>query len=451
MERKRPNKKSSSFSKSKSGSGKSFGKGKSSSGKPGLKNFSKFIKKSDAAPFKKDKKGRDEKFDRDNKFEKPKRNYSKSNDDKYSDERKSEGRFDKKERFDDGGERKKSFEKKEGYSDRSGKRSYSNDRGGKKPFERREGGGKEFKKREYSDNKDSKRSFERKDSGEKKQYFSSDRGEKKTFEKRDKDSYSDKKRSFSKNKSGWAKSDRPQEKLNDDGTIRLNKYLANAGIASRRDADTLIQGGTVKVNGVVVDQLGYKVKPGDVVTYGDSAVKTERKVYLLLNKPKDFLTTTDDPQERRTVMELVRPACRERIYPVGRLDRQTTGLLLFTNDGDLATKLMHPKYLVRKLYHVTLNKPLKAEDFETIANGFELEDGFIKVDDIAYVGPGRKELGVEIHSGKNRIVRRIFEHFDYEVYKLDRVTYAGLTKKDLPRGKYRFLTEKEIAYLKMLK
>ncbi len=450
MERKRPNKKSGSFSKSKSGSGKSFSKGKSSSEKPGLKNFSKFIKK-DAAPFKKDKKGKDDKFERDNKFEKTKRTYSSRGDEKFNDERKSERSFDKKERFSGSGDRKKPFEKKEGYSSDSKKRSYSSDKDDKKPYVKRGGDSGGFKKREYSDNKEPKRSFERKDTGEKKQYFSSDRGDKKSYEKRDKDSYGDKKRSFSKNKSGWAKSDRPQEKHEDDGTIRLNKYLSNAGIASRRDADVLIQGGTVKVNGVVVDQLGYKVKPGDVVTYADSAVKTERKVYVLLNKPKDFLTTTDDPQERRTVMELVKPACRERIYPVGRLDRNTTGLLLFTNDGDLATKLMHPKYLVRKIYHVTLNKPLKAEDFETIANGFELEDGFVKVDEIAYVGPGRKELGVEIHSGKNRIVRRIFEHFDYEVYKLDRVTYAGLTKKDLPRGKYRFLTEKEIAYLKMLK
>jgi 23S rRNA pseudouridine2605 synthase len=235
-----------------------------------------------------------------------------------------------------------------------------------------------------------------------------------------------------------------------DGLVRLNKYLADAGISSRREADNLILGGTVKVNGVVVDQLGYKVKPGDVVSYADSVIKNERKVYLLLNKPKDFITTTNDPQERRTVMELVRPACRERIYPVGRLDRNTTGLLLFTNDGDLATKLMHPKFNVRKVYHVTLNKSLKSEDFRQITEGMELEDGPVKVDDIAYVGEGKKEVGIEIHSGRNRIVRRIFEQLGYDVVKLDRVTYAGLTKKDLPRGKYRFLTDREIAFLKML-
>jgi len=241
------------------------------------------------------------------------------------------------------------------------------------------------------------------------------------------------------------------EHIQSDGPVRLNKYLANAGIASRRDADNLILGGTVKVNGAVVDQLGYKVMPGDKVTYGDSAVKTERKVYVLLNKPKDFITTTSDPQERRTVMELVRPACRERIYPVGRLDRNTTGLLLFTNDGEIATKLTHPKNLVKKLYHVVLDKNIRSEDFDQLIAGVELEDGFIKPDQIAFVGGNRKELGVEIHSGKNRVIRRIFEHLDYQVIKLDRVVFAGLTKKDLPRGKYRFLTEKEVAFLKMLK
>jgi len=196
--------------------------------------------------------------------------------------------------------------------------------------------------------------------------------------------------------------------------------------------------------------MGYKVKPGDVVTYADATIKNERKVYLLLNKPKDFITTTDDPQERRTVMELVRPACKERIYPVGRLDRNTTGLLLFTNDGDLATKLMHPKHEIRKVYHVTLNRSLTAEDYKTITEGFDLQDGPVKVDDIAYVGEGKKEIGLEIHSGRNRIVRRLFEQLGYEVIKLDRVSYAGLTKKDLPRGKYRFLSEKEVAFLKML-
>ena len=243
---------------------------------------------------------------------------------------------------------------------------------------------------------------------------------------------------------------KPNKKKSDDGLIRLNKYLSNAGIASRRDADTLIVGGTVKVNGEVITQLGYKIKPGDKVTYGDSSVKSEKKVYLLLNKPKDYISTVDDPQERKTVMELIKGACKERLYPVGRLDRNTTGLLLFTNDGDLTTKLTHPKFGVKKVYHVSLNKGLKPDDFKAIVEGIELEDGMVKADDLAFVGEGKKEIGIEIHSGKNRIVRRIFEHLGYDVLKLDRVVFAGLTKKDLPRGKHRFLSAKEISFLKMI-
>lgn len=235
-----------------------------------------------------------------------------------------------------------------------------------------------------------------------------------------------------------------------DGMMRLNKYLSNAGIASRRDADNLILSGTVKVNGVVVDKLGSKISSTDKVTYGDSAVKAERKVYLLLNKPKDYITTVDDPKERKTVMELVSGVCRERIYPVGRLDRNTTGLLLFTNDGEMTTKLTHPKFGVKKVYHVSLNKGLKPDDFKAITEGLELEDGIVKADDLAFVGEGKKEVGIEIHSGRNRIVRRIFEHLGYDVIKLDRVVFAGLTKKDLPRGKHRFLTAKEISFLQMI-
>lgn len=242
----------------------------------------------------------------------------------------------------------------------------------------------------------------------------------------------------------------PVRKQNDDGLVRLNKYLSNAGVASRREADTLIQSGVVKVNGVVVDQLGHKINPNDRVTYGDAPVRSERKVYLLLNKPKDYITTTDDPQERKTVMELIAKACKERVYPVGRLDRNTTGLLLFTNDGELTTKLMHPKFNIKKIYHVSLNKGLKPDDFHAITEGIELEDGMIKADDLAFVGEGKKEIGIEIHSGRNRIVRRIFEHLGYDVLKLDRVAFAGLTKKDLPRGKHRFLTAKEIGFLQMI-
>lgn len=254
----------------------------------------------------------------------------------------------------------------------------------------------------------------------------------------------------SKNKTKYKKATGSAQSQSGDGLTRLNKYLSNAGIASRRDADTLIQSGVVKVNGVVVDQLGYKISAGDKVTYGDAAVKGERKVYLLLNKPKDYITTVDDPQERKTVMDLISKACKERIYPVGRLDRNTTGLLLFTNDGDLTTRLTHPKFGVKKVYHVSLNKGLKPDDFKSIAEGLELEDGIVKADDVAFVGEGKKEIGIEIHSGRNRIVRRIFEHLGYEVLKLDRVVFAGLTKKDLPRGKHRFLTAKEIGFLQMI-
>jgi 23S rRNA pseudouridine2605 synthase len=186
------------------------------------------------------------------------------------------------------------------------------------------------------------------------------------------------------------------------------------------------------------------------VTYGDSNVKSERKVYLLLNKPKDYITTVDDPRDRKTVMELIKGACRERVYPVGRLDRNTTGLLLFTNDGELTTKLTHPKFGVKKVYHVSLNKGLKPADLTAIVEGVELEDGLVKADDLAFVGEGKKEIGIEIHSGRNRIVRRLFEHLGYDVLKLDRVVFAGLTKKDLPRGKHRFLTAKEIGFLQMI-
>ena len=239
-------------------------------------------------------------------------------------------------------------------------------------------------------------------------------------------------------------------KKNDDGLTRLNKYLSNAGVASRREADVLIQSGVVKVNGVVVTEMGFKVKPGDDVNYGGEAIKGERKVYLLLNKPKDCITTTEDPQERKTVMNLIKNACKERIYPVGRLDRNTTGLLLMTNDGEIAARLTHPKFNIKKVYQVSLTKGLKTEDMQQIIDGIELEDGFVKADEVAYVGEGKKEIGIEIHSGRNRIVRRIFEHLGYDVLKLDRVSFAGLTKKDLPRGKYRFLEPKEVAFLRMV-
>jgi 23S rRNA pseudouridine2605 synthase len=236
----------------------------------------------------------------------------------------------------------------------------------------------------------------------------------------------------------------------EDG-IRLNRYLSNAGIASRREADQFIQEGLVKVNGKVVTELGTKVMPGDSVKYGSKIISPEKPVYVLLNKPKDFITTTDDPQERRTVMALVANACKERIVPVGRLDRNTTGLLLFTNDGDLAQKLTHPSSNIKKIYLVELDKPIAEKDFEMIKSGkLRLFDGPVKVDDLAVTDHTRKILGIEIHEGRNRIVRRIFEELGYSVEKLDRVAYAGLTKKDLSRGKWRFLSAQEINRLKYL-
>jgi 23S rRNA pseudouridine2605 synthase len=243
-----------------------------------------------------------------------------------------------------------------------------------------------------------------------------------------------------------------QPKKEDDGMVRLNRYIANSGICSRRKADELIEAGVVSVNGEVVSELGHKVDPAkDEVRYNGELLKREKKTYVLLNKPKDYITTTDDPQERRTVMQLVEKASRERIYPVGRLDRNTTGLLLMTNDGDLADKLSHPKNGITKIYHVELNKSLSQGDLNKIQFGLELEDGLIKPDTVSYVSGGSKrEVGIQIHSGKNRIVRRIFEHLGYEVVKLDRVVYGNLTKKDLPRGRWRYLEEHELIQIKHL-
>ena len=241
-----------------------------------------------------------------------------------------------------------------------------------------------------------------------------------------------------------------EEHIDPTVPLRLNKYLANAGVCSRREADEYITSGQVKVNGEVVKELGTKVLRTDVVTFGDRPVTLEKKVYVLLNKPKDYVTTSDDPQQRKTVMDLVKDACPERIYPVGRLDRNTTGVLLLTNDGDLASKLTHPSFLKKKVYHVFLDKNVTAHDMQQIAEGIELEDGEIHADAIEYPDEKDKsQVGIEIHSGKNRIVRRIFEHLGYRVVKLDRVQFAGLTKKNIRRGDWRFLTEKEVEILRM--
>ena len=237
-----------------------------------------------------------------------------------------------------------------------------------------------------------------------------------------------------------------------DGTTRLNKYISNAGICSRRDADKLIEAGAVMVNGEVITTLGFKVKEGDVVSYGGEVLRSEPKRYFLLNKPKGYITTVDDPHNRQTVMQLVENCCKERIYPVGRLDKNTTGLLLFTNDGAMAKRLTHPSSKIYKIYQVECDRPVNKMDMQQMLDGIELDDGPIAVDDIQYQGDGsnKRIVGVAIHSGKNRIVRRIFEYFGYNVKKLDRTVFAGLTKKDLPRGHVRELTQQEVNYLMMV-
>ncbi|MCX8079954.1 MAG: rRNA pseudouridine synthase [Bacteroidia bacterium] len=268
-----------------------------------------------------------------------------------------------------------------------------------------------------------------------------------------------KKKSFLKNPSKkippgkFAKpsSGKPNNATKNDDLIRLNRYLSMAGICSRREADEYIKAGLVKVNGKVVDELGVKVKKTDKVTFNDKLITPEKKIYILLNKPKGYITTRNDEKGRKTVMDLVAHLATERVYPVGRLDRNTTGLLLFTNDGELARKLTHPSSKVEKIYHAELDKNLKSSDLALLRDeGIELDDGHFCPDDIAYDGPTKKCVGIKIHSGRNRIVRRMFEALGYSVLKLDRVVFAGLTKKNLPRGRARLLTEKEIAFLKMI-
>lgn len=343
-------------------------------------------------------------------------------------EKRSFGRRD-----DERGE-KKSFGRSErkpfGRDDREERKPFS--RGDKKPFGRRN-----------DDERGERKSFgersERKPFGDKKPFG-------KRFDR-------DEERPMRGGRRGYRREKDPEfNRPRATGEIRLNKYLADSGICSRREADDLILAGAVTVNGEVVTELGTKVKTTDKVVYGGQTLNREKLRYVLLNKPKGVITTSDDPYERHTVMDLVEGACQERIYPVGRLDRNTIGLLLLTNDGELAKTLTHPSHEVKKLYHVTLNKPLTAADFEKIEKGLMLEDGPIQVDKIDYVvdDPTMREVGVEIHSGRNHIVRRIFESLGYEVTKLDRVMLAGLTKQNLPRGHWRFLTSAEISMLKRI-
>lgn len=360
------------------------------------------------------------KFDRDNSRERP--------------ERRSFERRDER-----GGER--NFERRDNFTDRR------NERRGEDRFERRgedrrrdDRGERRFDRR--TDDRRGGERFERRDNRFERR--SDDRRGDNRYERRGDD------------RRGGSRFSSPKivkRENNDDGLIRLNKYISNSGICSRRDADVLIAAGAVSVNGNIVTEMGYKVSPEDIIVYGGERLVNEKKKYLLLNKPKGYITTSDDPQKRKTVMNLIHGACKERIYPVGRLDRNTTGVLLFTNDGEMAKKLTHPSFGARKVYHVETDKNVTQADLTRLVEGIELEDGLTVVDQAHFVGDGldKKKIGIEIHSGKNRIVRRLFEYLGYEVVKLDRVVFAGLTKKELPKGTYRFLTEKEVGFLKMLK
>jgi 23S rRNA pseudouridine2605 synthase len=363
------------------------------------------------------------------------------------------------------GDRKPYGDRRENSGDRKpyGNREGGNSYGDRKPYgDKRENSGDRKPYRERKE-VDGHKPFRPRNDEDRKPFVSSDRDfnrDERPYEPRE--NYGD--RSEHRDRDGKSPRKRfdeyqdDQVKLNsgntsfkkDDGLIRLNRFIANSGICSRRKADEIITSGVVSVNGETVTELGTKVNPAvDQVRYNGELLKREKMVYVLLNKPKDYITTTDDPLERKTVMELISKATNERIYPVGRLDRNTTGLLLLTNDGDLADKLSHPKNSISKIYNVELNKNLTQGDFNKIAFGVELEDGLIKPDEVRYVTGGAKnEVGIQIHSGKNRIVRRIFESLGYEVVKLDRVIYANLTKKDLTRGRWRYLTEKEVIQLK---
>ena len=279
--------------------------------------------------------------------------------------------------------------------------------------------------------------------------------EKKPRRRTEKNTFKDYKREKNTTKGKFKKSPdkgkfkKKTEKLEKPEPIRLNKFIAASGICSRRDADELIKKGKVKLNGKVVTELGIKVELSANVLVNDKVITPEKKVYILINKPKDYISTVDDPHAEKTVIDLIRNATKERVYPVGRLDRNTTGVLLLTNDGDLTKKLTHPSFNKKKIYHISLNKAVVRADLDRIADGIELDDGFIKADAINFVDGNKKEIGIEMHSGRNRIVRRIFEYLGYRVVKLDRVYFAGLTKKSVPRGKWRFLEEKEISMLKM--
>ena len=370
----------------------------------------------------------------------------------------------------------KSFDKKNPASRKNVKRSFRDDENShEKDRYSEKKTSKSFDKKNPASRKNVKRSFRDDENSHEKDRFS----EKKTyksFDKKNPDSRKNVKRSFRDDENSYEK-DRYSEKKTqkppyekrgnfqkarfskqefrsdkqsvEDEKVRLNKFIADSGKCSRREADKYIAAGLVSVNGKTVSELGFKIFLDDKVEFNGKLLSSEKKIYLVLNKPKDYVTSVSDPHADRTVMDLVKNACKERIYPVGRLDKMTSGILLFTNDGDLTKKLTHPKYNKKKIYHLLLNKPLVKNDMSKISEGFELEDGFVNCDAISYVeADNKKQIGIEIHSGRNRIVRRIFEHLGYRIIKLDRVYFAGLTKKKITRGRWRFLTEKEISLLK---
>ncbi len=356
---------------------------------------------------------------------------------KKSFSKRDEGQYDKK--------RESSFFKKDANERRT---NYEDKRGFKSFYKKTEAGKISRKSNEHNDSRGA--TFQ--EFTKKKRTTSPQQGIPELSDKKKKSRYID----IEKNKERRIEKEgsltHQQEQLNifaGKENIRLNKYIANAGICARRVADAHIAAGEVTVNGEIITAMGYRVKPNDLITFQGKVVQPGKKVYILLNKPKDYVTTVDDERGRRTVMDLVKGLTEERVYPIGRLDRNTTGLLLLTNDGELAQQLTHPSYEIKKLYHVVLNKNISQEALSKIKDGVELEDGIAEVDDVAYAGTGLKnEVGIELHSGKNRIVRRIFEHLGYDVIALDRVIYADLTKKEIPRGHWRFLTDKEVLRLK---
>jgi len=388
---------------------------------------------------------RENRFSRSSNFSKPRFDSDKPRDEgKSSFGRKSDSRPFRDSKEPKSFTRKRDDDKNQSSGDRKfSKRGFSSDSGKKfsKPFEKRKEGADRFSKFK----RENEKPFRAKPSGDS------------NFEKPEREKREFKKPSFSKEKKSFTPQfDRPKnaeapespKQETGDGLIRLNKFMANSGVGSRREADEYIKMGLVTVNGETVTEMGHKVKPTDDIRYEGRKLKAEPMVYILLNKPKGFITTTDDPEERKTVMDLVANACKERVYPVGRLDRNTTGLLLITNDGDLADKLTHPSYNAKKIYKVELDRALTKNDFQKIIDGVYFDEGRAVVDDLAIVSDDGKEIGIEIHIGWNRVVRRIFEALGYQIERLDRVMYAGLDKKDLGRGQWRFLKPEEVVRLK---